>query len=238
MHKPFGVHVVPHFLPLSSRSEQVCLASSDLLHAHPALAGTRFNHYLLLCHIVVLADAGDPQQYQTTQPKKGTSADFSKKLDMFKQQTGSPVAKVCPPCISTRSILRLFGHSCSDDVAQTIIHDSVACLLHSRVDMLICLDSGCMSCKTWATFPGKFCNGRFCCMDLSSAQFHQITVVQAAQGVQQSLQPSHRSAHTNCIVDLQLLHGQSQQHADKLATADLDGRIVLWDVAKVLAQSC
>ena len=74
-------------------------------------------------------------------------------------------------------------------------------------------------------------------MILLSAEFHQITVVQAAQGVQQSLQPSHRSAHTNCIVDLQLLHGQSQQRADKLATADLDGRIVLWDVAKVLAQS-
>ena len=153
MHMPIGVHVAPHFPPLSSRSEQVCLANSDLLHAHLALAGTRSNYDSLLCHSAVLADAGDPQQHQATQPKKGASADFSKKLDMFKQQTGSPVTKVCPPCISISS-LRLFDHSCRDDVAQTIIHDSVACLLHYRVDMHICLDSGCMSCKTWATFPG------------------------------------------------------------------------------------
>ena len=31
-----------YFPPLSSRSEQVCLESSDLLHMHLALAGTRF----------------------------------------------------------------------------------------------------------------------------------------------------------------------------------------------------
>ena len=31
-----------YFLPISSRSEQVCLASSDLLHTLLALAGTRF----------------------------------------------------------------------------------------------------------------------------------------------------------------------------------------------------
>ena len=30
---------------LSNRSEQVCLESSDLLHAHLALAGKRFIHY-------------------------------------------------------------------------------------------------------------------------------------------------------------------------------------------------
>ena len=108
----------------------------------------------MLCHIAVLADAGDPQQHQATQPKKGTSADFSKKLDMFKQQTGSPVTKVCPSYISTRSTLRLSSQSCRDGVAQITINDSVACLLHSRMGMHICLDSGCMSCKTWATFPG------------------------------------------------------------------------------------
>ena len=34
-----------YFPPLSSRSEQVCLASSHLLHTHLALAGTPFNNY-------------------------------------------------------------------------------------------------------------------------------------------------------------------------------------------------
>ena len=32
------------FPPLPSRSEQICLARSDLLHMHLALAGMRFNH--------------------------------------------------------------------------------------------------------------------------------------------------------------------------------------------------
>ena len=34
-----------YFLPLTSRSEQVCLASSDLLRTHLALAGTRCHYY-------------------------------------------------------------------------------------------------------------------------------------------------------------------------------------------------
>ena len=45
-----GMHVLstkPHqnHLPLSTRSEQVCLASSDLLHTHLALAGTNFTYH-------------------------------------------------------------------------------------------------------------------------------------------------------------------------------------------------
>ena len=35
---------------LPSRSEQVCLASSDLLHMHLALAGTRFSYYYCYVH--------------------------------------------------------------------------------------------------------------------------------------------------------------------------------------------
>ena len=47
------------------------------------------------------ANAGQPQQYpNTAQLKKGSSADFSKKLDMFKQQNGSPAAKVCLFCLA------------------------------------------------------------------------------------------------------------------------------------------
>ena len=34
-----------YFPPLSGRSEQVCLESSDLLHMHLAMAGTRFIYY-------------------------------------------------------------------------------------------------------------------------------------------------------------------------------------------------
>jgi len=41
---------------------------------------------------------GDVQQSHAAHLKKQLSADFSKKLDMFKQQTASPVAnKVCSP---------------------------------------------------------------------------------------------------------------------------------------------
>ena len=37
--------------PLSSCSEQVCLASSDLLHTHLALAGTKFHYYYRRLHL-------------------------------------------------------------------------------------------------------------------------------------------------------------------------------------------
>ena len=37
-----------YYPPQSSRSEQVCLESSDLLHTHLALAGTHFKYYYYL----------------------------------------------------------------------------------------------------------------------------------------------------------------------------------------------
>ena len=47
---------------------------------------------------VCLMATGDVQQSHAAHLKKQLSADFSKKLDMFKQQTASPVAnKVCSP---------------------------------------------------------------------------------------------------------------------------------------------
>ena len=39
-----------YFPPLSSRSEQVCLESSRLLHMHLTLACTRFNYYYCNCN--------------------------------------------------------------------------------------------------------------------------------------------------------------------------------------------
>ena len=45
-----------------------------------------------------------------------------------------------------------------------------------------------------------------------------------------------KAPHTNCIVDLHILHSQHGHGQEQLATADVDGRIVLWDVAKVLAE--
>lgn len=45
---------------------------------------------------VCLMATGDVQQSHAAHLKKQLSADFSKKLDMFKQQTASPVTnKVC-----------------------------------------------------------------------------------------------------------------------------------------------
>ena len=38
-----------YFLPLSSRSQQVCLASSDLLNTHLPLAGMHFDYYYYHC---------------------------------------------------------------------------------------------------------------------------------------------------------------------------------------------
>lgn len=64
---------------------------------------------------------------------------------------------------------------------------------------------------------------------------NQMLCVQAARGVHQSSGLMLKAAHTNCIVDLHVLHSQPGHAPDMLATADLDGRIVLWDVAQVLA---
>lgn len=60
----------------------------------------------------------------------------------------------------------------------------------------------------------------------------QMSCVQAARGDSGLML---KAAHTNCIVDLHVLHSQPGHAPEKLATADLDGRIVLWDVAQVLA---
>lgn len=52
-------------------------------------------HGMHMAHLMLRpAPAGDPQQSQGTLLRKGTSSDFSKKLNMFKQQTGSPTIKV------------------------------------------------------------------------------------------------------------------------------------------------
>ena len=51
-----------HFLPLSSRSEQDRLASSELLHTHLALAGTHFNCIIVNCHYCCDQSCGDVQE--------------------------------------------------------------------------------------------------------------------------------------------------------------------------------